>query len=693
MKSVYQYNQLHNKTISRSEIVSLLELAKVEEQFLIIERLQSLLDNHSDDEFKVVLSSEMIETVPSSFLACFDCCTDEMEFESEGLSKPVSPSDVYDLITNKMIELIRIANGNENTKKWNAKDYGTGYLVPFNFVSKKRYRGVNVLMLSELEPLENPFFMTFKQIEEKGGQLRRGSKAKQVVYFVELFKIEDKERSLSLSSYDREKVKDFVKVNNIKKPISSIPMLKYYNVFNGADIDGIDFDLENFKIGFIDNEKPADEENKLPIAEAIIRNYPKPQPKFTFGGDKAYHQGGGVGLIRMPYLSDFETVNDYYRVFFHELSHSTGSPNRLNRKLGNKFGSKDYAFEELIAEFGATFLSAEAGIIWHNPSNHAAYLKNWNSVLTHLKDDNKFIMRASTEAQKVADFVLQFDDKGNPLYFKDLETPVQPKKEKVSKTTTKVSKTSAKVESTQLELQLSKPKVDQVHSKPSKSISDLKKYGFVCASEIDKQEPKDVFVLPGSLGKFLQKIQPHKALILIKGTKHTSKSQLAMQIANAFGEMGKPVAYIDYEQGGVESKDTVDSVNRNTTAKGREMIAIIGVLENPFRELKEFCKHCSIIIADSVTDLRITADQLNDLRNLFPKVIWCFISQVKENGEMYGGNKMAHNPTMIIQCHPSENPALRYATLEKNRGNDTSLMYSIFSKKVIKSVPVEKSKK
>jgi predicted ATP-dependent serine protease len=189
----------------------------------------------------------------------------------------------------------------------------------------------------------------------------------------------------------------------------------------------------------------------------------------------------------------------------------------------------------------------------------------------------------------------------------------------------------------------------------------------------------------------LQKLQPHKALILIKGPKHTSKSQLAMQIGNAFGESNKAVAYVDYEQGGVESKDTVDSINRNTTPKGRELIAIKGYLEQPLKELKELCKYCSIIIADSVTDLRISADQLNDLRNLFPKVIWCFISQVKENGEMYGGGKMAHNPTMIIECHPSENPTLRYATLEKNRGNDTSLMYSIYHKKLIKTIPTSKT--
>ncbi|HRB72447.1 hypothetical protein [Flavobacterium sp. UBA4197] len=215
------------------------------------------------------------------------------------------------------------------------------------------------------------------------------------------------------------------------------------------------------------------------------------------------------------------------------------------------------------------------------------------------------------------------------------------------------------------------------------NLKNLEKLGFVVASNTP-DEPADVFLLPGEIGKFLQKIQPHKALIIIKGTKHTSKSQLAMQIANAFAERKEPIAYIDYEQGGLESKDTVDSINRNTSELGRKYIAVKGYLEKPMEELKEFCKYCKVIVADSVTDLGITADQLNELRVGFPKVIWVFISQVRENGAMYGGNKMAHNPTVIIECHPSENPAERYATLEKNRGNDLSLKYSMYTKKLIR---------
>lgn len=224
-----------------------------------------------------------------------------------------------------------------------------------------------------------------------------------------------------------------------------------------------------------------------------------------------------------------------------------------------------------------------------------------------------------------------------------------------------------------------------------KPVSNLvKRFGFKAANETPK-EAEGVFTLPGEVGKFLQNIQPHKALILIKGTKHTSKSQLAMRIANAFGEMGWEVPYIDYEQGGLESKDTVDSINRNTTKKGRKNIYVIGYLESPLENLEEIAKTYNVLIADSVTDLKITADQLNYLRNKYPETIWIFISQVKENGTMYGGNKMAHNPTAIIHIEPNHDYTKRIATLEKNRGNDLSIKYNIFEDKVLEpELKVEK---
>ena len=91
----------------------------------------------------------------------------------------------------------------------------------------------------------------------------------------------------------------------------------------------------------------------------------------------------------------------------------------------------------LVAEFGAVFLSAHAGIIWYNQSNHAEYLKNWNNVLTHIKEDNRFIMRAASKAQAAADFVLNLDQAGIPSYQNKMKSAATSKVTLLAKATKK----------------------------------------------------------------------------------------------------------------------------------------------------------------------------------------------------------------------------------------------------------------
>lgn len=418
MSLINQFNGLGG-TITSRESLNQIRIQAIEEgNTEIASRIANLLLAYPEaSQFELENDDYIIEPVPASFLHGLDY--EEVSDEPQGLGR-VSPTEVYDMITAKIITMIEAANARDYKKTWEAKDYGTGYTIPFNFASKKRYRGVNVLMLTELEPLENPFFLTFKQIKDLKGKVKKGAKGFEVVYFTKIWKTEDKPKNLKFSSYDKTKVESFATENGIQNDLGVIPMLKYYHVYNGKDIEGIDFGLDKFKAGFIDLEKPADEANRMPIPEAILKNYPKPQPTLKFGGNRAFYSPG-KDLIQMPYLSDFDTVQDYYRTLLHEYSHSTGASKRLSRDFTGSQGSKKYAFEELVAELGAIFLSAEAGIVWHNNKNHAAYLKGWNSVLTQIKDDNKFIMKASTAAQKIADYVLQFDANGDPLYFEDLK--------------------------------------------------------------------------------------------------------------------------------------------------------------------------------------------------------------------------------------------------------------------------------
>lgn len=495
MSVVEKFNGLHRKIISRKQLKELLSQACSQEQPALVKRLEAVLDtNPKEKEFRLILSSPAVEIVPESLICCLDCEEDNDSIIN-GLSKAVSPNEIYQMMTDKMIQLIKQANSNDWKKPWEAKFYGNGYTLPFNFVTKKMYRGINRILLTGFKPLENPFFLTFKQVEELKGKVKKGTKGHEVVYFTKLYLYQDAAKKIDISSYDREKFISLMKAKGL--PIDSperhaLPILKYYKVFNGKDIEGIDFDLANFKHGFIDKPLPAMDEHRMPIAEAIIKNYPAPAPSLKLGGDSASYNSGS-DILRMPHLQDFDTVQGYYTTYFHELSHSTGHKKRLDRKLGNKFGSKDYAFEELIAEFGATFMSAEAGIIFHTAKNSAAYLKGWNSALAFMQDDNRFLMRAATQAQYIADYILQYDSKGDPKYFTDIRKKDKPKATKKKAIPAKSSTVSKKADQTKIK-HLEKINPVSYNRKP-KSISVATAINDVLSTGKYKVKPMQANVL------------------------------------------------------------------------------------------------------------------------------------------------------------------------------------------------------
>ena len=103
-----------------------------------------------------------------------------------------------------------------------------------------------------------------------------------------------------------------------------------------------------------------------------------------------------------PPQAYFEPIN-WHRTALHELGHASGAPHRLNRDLSGSFGSKKYAFEELVAEMNAAFCCASLGIV---PTvRHADYIGSWLDVL---REDNRAIVRAASQASKAADFLLAF---------------------------------------------------------------------------------------------------------------------------------------------------------------------------------------------------------------------------------------------------------------------------------------------
>ncbi|GEC80149.1 ArdC family protein [Flavobacterium aquatile] len=724
MDLVTAFNNLNGKQVSRSTLRKLLARAKKQKHSLISERITNVLRQNKDSVFTIEIHDFIYELGLSGAEQSIILPTLEYQSEPdtpEGLNG-VSPDDIYNYITDLIINTIEKVGHLPWQKDW----VGSGADgTAKNYVSKKEYTGANFLLNFDVKfdedgkgylvPIKfiQPYYLTFNQIKETKASLKKDSKARRVIYYTMIFNYDN--GTLKFKTTDKVKFTEFVKSHGLTKEdlkahLVKIPVIKYYNVFRADDCTGLKFPSDK-----TDSKKV----NPIEQAQHLIDGYKNP-PTYTFVGDKAYYQPA-TDTLNMPKITAFNKEASYYCTYFHELTHSTGAKKRLDRDFSGKFGSKNYAYEELIAELGAVFLCSEAGILFQTKENSAKYLKNWNTVLvTELENDNRFFLKASAQSQKAVNYILNRNSDSDKEDEEKKEEPVKKVAVKTpGKRPVKTKDKNKPKQDSQLDLftglgakaktkkvtevkkkrvvRVTKKAITGVSKKPlvtdrNKSLNQLEKLGFISANSAPK-EAKDVFVLGGEIGKFLQKQQPHKALILIKGNKHSSKSQLAMQIANAFGEQQTPVAYIDYEQGGIESKDTLDSINRNTTEKGRRYIAIKGYLEKPFQELQDFCKVVKVIIADSVTDLKITADQLNFLRTTYPKVIWCFISQVKENGAMYGGNKMAHNPTSVIHCSSHQDPKQRFATLEKNRGNDLTLKYSMYYKKVVNEPTEAKSKR
>ena len=132
-----------------------------------------------------------------------------------------------------------------------------------------------------------------------------------------------------------------------------------------------------------------------------------PQADLRFKNeDKAFYTPSG-DYVQVPPITWYKEEQKYYSVLFHELVHWTGAAHRLNRIKGAMFGDPRYAFEELVAEIGAAFLCGQTGILYHTLNNTAAYLKGWKkAVVERLREDNKAIFKAASQAQKAAEFIL-----------------------------------------------------------------------------------------------------------------------------------------------------------------------------------------------------------------------------------------------------------------------------------------------
>jgi antirestriction protein ArdC len=244
--------------------------------------------------------------------------------------------------------------------------------APRNFVTGKPYHGLNVF-LTVMQGYASPYWLTFKQAQEQGGQVKKGEKGTPVIFWNwRTRQVEGGEGAIE----EKE-----------------IPFMRYYTVFNLAQVDGI-----------AAPDGQSEEFANLLSCEDVITNMPQ-APVIEHGYAKACYIPSR-DIVRMPPKNSFYTEAGYFSTIYHELSHSTGHLSRLNRKSITEkasFGSEEYSKEELIAELGAAFLCGHSGIEQETIENSAAYIESWRSKLS---EDKRLIIPAASHAQRAADFIL-----------------------------------------------------------------------------------------------------------------------------------------------------------------------------------------------------------------------------------------------------------------------------------------------
>jgi antirestriction protein ArdC len=282
--------------------------------------------------------------------------------------------DIYEIVNKRIIELL-----DEGTVPWRKPWKCSG--GPRNLVSKKGYRGINQFLLN-CSLYSSPYWLTYRQCTERNGFVRKGEKSTLVVFWKWLDR-KDTDSSESASSASS------------ASPPGKIPLLRYYNVFNLDQCEGI----EHPKEPEIDNPFTPIEQ-----AEQIIESM-KCKPRILYGGDRAAYSPS-FDVVKLPNREAFKSPEEFYKTAYHELVHVTGHASRLGRKgilEPSYFGSHDYSQEELVAEFGASMLCGVSGIEQSTISNSAAYISGWLKVL---KQDKKCLVLAAAQAQRAADYIL-----------------------------------------------------------------------------------------------------------------------------------------------------------------------------------------------------------------------------------------------------------------------------------------------
>lgn len=245
----------------------------------------------------------------------------------------------------------------------------------------ERYRGINHFwlgLIADMSGYTSPFWMTYRQATELGGQVRKGERSTIAIFY----------KAYSASSTDERTGDERTDVRRV---------LKSYPVFNADQVDGL-------PRRFHPVPEPITPAAENPARLAELQAFFDAIPATVrHGGAEAYYTPVG-DYIQMPLIDRFTSYEGWCATIGHEFAHWTGAEHRLNRNLGSRFGTNAYAAEEGIAELTAAMLGAELGIPSEHLDDHAAYIGGWLRIM---KADSRAILTFAAKADEATEYLLR----------------------------------------------------------------------------------------------------------------------------------------------------------------------------------------------------------------------------------------------------------------------------------------------
>jgi antirestriction protein ArdC len=273
--------------------------------------------------------------------------------------------DIHQTVTDRIIAVLEAGRAGDWQCPWHRRG-GSG--LPINALTKRQYRGINVLSLwcaEQTAGYADGRWATYKQWSELGAQVRKGERSTLVVFY-----------------------KDYEVTTNAEGDDGRRFVARASFAFNAEQVDGAP------------EVKPLPEGGYYPLP-AMNDLAARTGATIVEGGEQACYVPA-LDEIRMPSRERFLTGHGWASTLAHELTHWTGAAPRLARDLSARFKSASYAAEELIAELGSAFLCAQLGLASEPHPQHATYIASW---LRLLREDNRAIFTAAAKASEAVDFL------------------------------------------------------------------------------------------------------------------------------------------------------------------------------------------------------------------------------------------------------------------------------------------------